>query len=106
MLLPMVSLELDDDSKLDALMPIQMADKPDYPFGTRICLTSDEITKLGIDPTEATVGGQFMMQGLARITSVSCNDTGDGDKCWRIEAQIEDMGILGQDEDDGSGAKY
>jgi hypothetical protein len=94
----MVSLELDDEAKTDAPMPMPMADKPDYPYGTRICLTDAEIDKLGIDPAEATVGGTFMMQGLARVTSVSCNDGPDG-KCWRIEAQIEDMGILGQDDE-------
>ena len=98
MLLPMVSLELDDDGKLDTPMPMPMADKPDYPVGLHICLTSAEIAKLEIDPTEATVGGTFMMQGLARITSVSCNDGPDG-KCWRIEAQLTDMGILNADDE-------
>ncbi len=98
-LIPMQSMELDDESKLDAPMPIAMPNKPDYPYGLRICLTDDEIEKLGIDPTDATVGGTFMLQGLARVTSVSCNDGPDG-KCYRIEAQIEDMGILGGDDED------
>ena len=99
-LISMQSMELSDDSKLDAVMPMPMADKPDYPYGLHICLTNDEIEALGIDPTDATVGGTFMMQAIARVTSVSCDDRG-GEKCYRIEAQIEDMGILGSDEGDG-----
>jgi hypothetical protein len=98
-MIPMVSLELDDDEKYDSAAPITM-EKPDYPWGARICLTDSEISKLGIDPSDATVGGTFMMQAIGRITSVSCNDGPDG-KCWRIEAQLEEMGILGSDEGDG-----
>src|SRR5882724_3993765 len=99
-MISMSSMELSDESKLDAAMPIPMADKPDYPYGLKICLTNDEIEKLGIDPTDATVGGRFMLQGIACVTSVSCDDRG-GEKCYRIEAQIEDLGILGSDEGDG-----
>jgi len=97
-MISMVSLELTDDEKYDSSSPIPMPDKPDYPYGMKICLTDAEIEKLGIDPAEATVGGKFMMQGLACITSVSCNDGPDG-KCWRLEAQIEDLGILGEDDE-------
>jgi hypothetical protein len=100
-MIAMSSMELDDESKLDAPMPIEMASKPDYPYGLRICLCNSEIEKLGIDPTDATVGGTFMMQAIARVTSVSCDDRG-GEKCYRIEAQIEELGVLGSDEADGS----
>jgi hypothetical protein len=97
-MIQMQSMELDDEAKLDAIHPMPMPDKPDYPYGLRICLTNDEIEKLGIDPEDAKVGGRFMLQGIACVTSISCNDSGDDEKCWRIEAQIEDLGILGSDE--------
>lgn len=90
----MVSMELDDQAKYDAVQPIAMPDKPDYPPGLCICLTSDECEKLGIDPTEATVGGTFVFMAMARITSVSMNDSEMGGECHRIEAQIEQLGIV------------
>lgn len=105
MLLPMTSMEMDDEAVLDAPTPIPMADKPSFPYGLRICLTDDELTKLRLDPSDAEVGGTFMLQGLARVTSISCNDGPDG-KCWRIEAQIENLGVLGQDDGDEAGAAY
>lgn len=89
----MVSMELDDQAKYDAVQPIPMPNKPDFPYGLQICLTSDECEKLGIDPTEATVGGLFTFMATARITSVSMSDSEMGGECHRIEAQIEDMGI-------------
>ena len=35
-------MELDDEDKLDAIMPIPMDNKPDFPYGLRICLTEKE----------------------------------------------------------------
>lgn len=95
----LVSMEMDDEDKMDAQMPILMPDKPDFPYGLCISLTSPELEKLGIDVTEATVGGMFHLEGLARITSISMNDGPDG-QCCRLEAQIEDMAVLGGDEPD------
>lgn len=92
----MKSMELDDEDKLDALQPISMPDKPDYPYGLRICLTEKEIEKLGLDDGEAECGGIFHLHGLARITSVSRVEN-DGVKTCRIEAQIEDMAIESED---------
>lgn len=95
----MKSMELDDEDKIDALMPIPMPDKPDYPYGLRICLTHTEFEKLGLDPSAAVVGGVFHLHGLARITSVSASD-GDGGASCRVEAQIEDLDIESEDEED------
>jgi hypothetical protein len=99
-MIPMVSMEMSDDDKLDYPTPPAMPDKPDYPYGLRISLCNAEIEALGIDPTDATVGGTFMLQAIARVTSVSCDDRG-GEKCYRIEAQIEEMGVLGSDDEHG-----
>lgn len=95
-MLTMRSMELDDDSKLDAVMPIAMSKKPDFPFGLRICLTEAEFEKLGLDPSEAEVGGICHLHGLARITSVSTNESDGGQSC-RVEMQIENLAI--EDED-------
>lgn len=92
---PMVSLELDDEDKMDACLPLP-CDKPDYPYGLRICLTDKEIKKLDLDVSEAFVGGIFHLHGLARITSVSMTDGSHGKDC-RVEAQIEDLAIESED---------
>jgi len=92
----MVSMELDDESKIDAIMPTPMPNKPDYPYGLKICLTQEEFKKLGIDAADAVVGAVFHFNAMARITSVSCNDSeGMGESC-RVEAQIEEMGVVDQ----------
>ncbi len=93
----MVSMEMDDESMNDAPMPIPMATKASFPYGLQIALTDSELEKLGVDVTEATVGGVFHIEGLARITSLSMTDGPNG-QCCRLEAQIEDLAVLGGDE--------
>jgi hypothetical protein len=95
-MLTMQSMELTDDEKLDAVMPIPMPEKPEFPYGLRICLTEKELEKLKLDGEDAEVGGMFHLHGLARVTSVSMTDTPEG-KCCRIEAQIEDLAIESED---------
>ncbi len=93
---PMVSMEMDDEDKMDAIMPIAMPSKPDYPCGLRICITEKEFAKLNLDRSEAIVGGIFHLHAMARITSVHESDNGDS-QCCRVEAQIEDMAIESED---------
>jgi hypothetical protein len=95
----MRSMELDDEEKVDAVQPIAMSDKPDFPYGLRICLTHQELEKLDLDPADAVVGGIFHMHALARVTSVSASDGPDGSVC-RVEAQIEDLAIESEDAED------
>ena len=94
----MKSMELDDEEKLDAAQPIAMADKPEFPYGLRICLTEAEFKKLELDPKDAEVGGIFHGHFLARVTSVTATDSPDG-ACCRVEAQIEDLEIESEDEE-------
>ena len=93
----MQSMELSDDDKIDACLPIP-CDKPDYPYGLRISLTDKQFKKLQLDMSEAAVGGIFHGHFMARITSVSKNDAGNGEEC-RVEAQIEDLCIESEDEE-------
>jgi hypothetical protein len=89
----LTSMELDDEDKLDA-MPV-LDQKPDYPYGLRICLTGKEFEKLDLDPRDAERGAIFHGHFLARVTAVS--DTEGG---CRVEAQIEDLAIESEDEED------
>lgn len=95
---PMVSMELDDEDKLDAIMPIPMKDKPDYPFGLRICLTEKELDKLDLDHDDAVIGGMIHGFFMAKVTSVSMTES-EGEQCCRIELQIENLGIESEDEE-------
>lgn len=98
----MQSMELDDEAKMDAAMPIPMPDKPEYPYGLHICLTQDEFDKLGLDPTDAVIGGIVHGHFLARITSVSMSENDGGSNC-RVEMQIEDLAIESEDEENAGG---
>jgi hypothetical protein len=95
----MQSMELTDEEKIDSLAPIPISSKPDFPYGLRISLTEAELEKLGLDESEAQVGAMFHGHFMARVTSVSRNEGEDGKKCCRIEAQIEDLGIESEDEE-------
>lgn len=94
----MKSMELDDEDKIDACMPIAMPCKPDFPYGLRITLTHKEFENLGLDPSCAEVGGIFHGHFMARITSVSAEQTNGGESC-RVEAQIEDLAIESEDDE-------
>lgn len=95
----MVDMELDDESKMDAPMPILMDNKPDYPYGLRISLTNREMKKLDLDPDYAKVGGIVHLSAMARITHVSHSDSGPDDYNCCVELQIEDLVVHSEDEE-------
>jgi len=80
----MVDLELDDEDKLDALQPIAMPSKPDYPYGTRICLTGPELKKLKLDPADCKIGDVIDLRCFGEVTSIDAN---------RVEIQIQKMAV-------------
>jgi hypothetical protein len=98
---PMQSMELDDEDVLDMAcpIPIDVKDRPRFPYGLKICLTDKEMAKMGLDTSEAVVGGLIHLHAMARITSVSTNETQDGDENFRMELQIEDMCVESEDEE-------
>lgn len=93
----MQSMELDDEDKLDACLPMPCA-MPDFPYGLRNSLSEKEFEKLGLDPADAFVGGVVHGHFMARITSVSAEER-EGKKTCRIEWQIEDLAIESEDEE-------
>lgn len=94
----MTSMELDDEEKLDAVMPVAMSNKPDFPYGLRICLTEKEMEKLGCDPADAIEGGMVEFEAIGRITSV-LREERDGKKTCRIEIQIEALDFEGEEDE-------
>lgn len=97
----LVSMELDDEDKMDMAIPAMP--QPDYPWGLKICLTSAELEKLGIDVKDASVGDYFHINARACVTSISSTDGPDG-PCDRLEAQIEDMNVPDMEDDTKGGA--
>lgn len=95
----LTSMEMTDDEKLDTVMPVSMASKPDFPYGLRICLTEREFDKLDLDPHEAEVGGLVHLFAMARVTSIHSSQDEDGEPCHRVELQIEDLDIESEDEE-------
>lgn len=94
----MTSMELDDEGKLDAPAPMPMSEKPDYPYGLRICLCSAELDKLDLDVSEAVIGGIVHLHALATVTSVSMDAGEYGSNC-RVELQITAMAVESEDEE-------
>lgn len=85
--------------------PRPVSDMPDVPMGLCICLTETELSKLGIDPEkiDCSVGDTCHIFALAKVTSVSKRDTGNGPEC-RLEMSLTDMAIEDEDEEEAEDA--
>ena len=97
----LVDMEMDDDDALDCACPIPMPNRQTYPYGLRICLTHKELAKLGLD-ADCNVGDMIDLRCFAAVTSISKNDSGNGEDC-RIELQIQKMAAedeMSEDEGD------
>ena len=88
----MISMELDDEDILDAIMPFPMPDKPKYPYGLRICLTEKELEKLDLE-ADCNVGDIIDLRAFARVTSVSSNEMENGKCCCRVELTLEELAV-------------
>jgi len=75
----------------------KVSDGPIYPYGLTICLCKPELEKLNVDYSDWAVGDHFHLQALAKITSISENETENGKNC-RVEMQI--VALRGHDEED------
>ncbi len=101
----LVSMELSEDEKMGTAMPMEMPERPEYPYGLRICLTGIELAKLGLAP-DCEVGDCIDIRAFGEVTSIS-TDSGQGGSNCRVEIQLqklalenemlEDMGIPGEE---------
>lgn len=87
----LVDMEMDDEQVLDMAMPIAMSERERYPYGLRICLTHDELAKLGLE-ADCDVGDVIDLRAFAVVTSVSMNETENGKNC-RVELQIQKLSV-------------
>jgi hypothetical protein len=91
-----VSMELDDEEKFDAVQPIKMSDKPDFPYGLRICLTHVELAKLHLDIADCERGDCLDIVARCRVTDRETRDGPGGPSC-RVELQIETIEDMADD---------
>lgn len=66
-----------------------------YPYGLGLCLNDPELKKLGLDDEECQVGDHLHFHALAKVTSVSENES----MGKRIELQIVAMSAENEDEE-------
>jgi hypothetical protein len=71
----------------------------DVPPGLCICLTETEFEKLD-RTSDLEVGDLIHLFAMAKVTSVSKSDTGDGERC-RVELGI--VALAAEDENDEDG---
>jgi hypothetical protein len=79
--MPWVDMELDDDEKIDTMMPLPM-ERPDYPCGLKLSFDKNTIRKLGLE--ELPKKGELLdMRCFMEVTYVADGPSGE---CF--EAQI------------------
>ncbi len=71
---------------------LAMPSVPLYDYGLTLRLSHDSLEKLDLDISDVEAGDLLDFRAMAKVTSVSKNDTGDGEKCC-VELQIVMMGI-------------
>jgi hypothetical protein len=86
-------LEYDDEEMGEHMMP-PMPSPPQYPYGTRICLTGRELEMLRLPLP--TVGNLIDLRAFAEVTSVS-----DDGQCQRVELQITKLKVENEDDEGG-----
>jgi hypothetical protein len=75
---------------IDALIAPEIHDE--YPYGLRINLRTEELTKLGITALPA-VGAEMKLVASVRVISTGQNEYQDGDVNRHVELQIEQMAL-------------
>ena len=79
------------------------SDAPEYPYGLRICLNNESLTKLGITELPA-IDAEFKVTALACVVSVSQHESLGSDKPDRsVDLQIEMMELAPAKEEAGEG---
>lgn len=100
----MVNMAKNKEELAETPMEEMAEDAPIYPYGLCICLTQDELEKLDLD-SDCNVGDTIHLMAMAKVTSISKNETSEGENC-RIELQITDLGLEDEDEEVEDAPKF
>ena len=72
------------------------ANQNPYPYGACIHLDTDELDKLGVKELP-DVGDEYHIRAIGRVTSVSSNDSGNGEQSG-LSIQITMLELVHEDE--------
>lgn len=78
------------EEQKDAAIPYN--NMPLYDYGLSLCFNQETLDKLNLDTSDVEVGDLLDLRAMAKVTSVSKNDTGDGEKC-RVELVLSMIGV-------------
>lgn len=67
-------------------------DSPEYPYGLSISLDNEGLEKLGMT-TLPKVGAKLTIEALGVVTSVSSNESQQGEPNRRVEIQLQKLGV-------------
>lgn len=95
-----VDMALTEAEQKERNSPVMLpsGDGPRYPYGLCICLTHDELDKLGMD-SDLRSGDVVEMDIRCKVTSVTETDR-DGAESCRVELQITGIAVDGEGEDE------
>ena len=85
-----LALTPEEQAEDGMVMPSTMGapEGPVYPYGTRICLTDKELSKLKLDIADVSIGDLIDLRCFGTVTSLSSSD-GPYGPCERVEIQIK-----------------
>ena len=88
------------DEEDKEVSPLVAGEMDKYPYGLRICLTHEELEKLGADHSDWEIGDTFHLHAFAKVVSISEHETDSGKNC-SISLQITHLaGPENEDEED------
>ncbi len=91
----LIDMKMTDAEKAD-MMSCQPCTPPEYPYGLKLCLSEDQIAKLGISGVPA-VGSTMSIQANVRVVSAGAREDQDADEPdgqeRNLELQIIEMGV-------------
>lgn len=86
----LVDMARSAEQQNDAVSPAPI-NAPLYDYGLHLCFNHETLEKLNLDD-DVEVGDMLDLRAMAKVTSVSKNDTGDGEKC-RVEMVLTHIGV-------------
>lgn len=100
----MIDMKLKPEAKTMLGEAVEM-DAPEYPYGLRLCLDNESLTKLGITELPA-IDAEFKVTALACVVSVSQHESQGSDKPHRsVDLQIEMLELAPAKEEAGEGGQ-
>lgn len=84
--------------QVERMSSAALSDGPDYDYGLTLCFNQSTMDKLDLD-SDVEAGDMIHIFAMAKVTSVSKNDMGDGEKC-EVRLQITHLGVEDEDTED------